>query len=144
VNGFGAKRLVVVGMIGVLVVALVIGLWPVHANVFGDASYSCGSGFLHSTHDWNRDSAALEFQRIGDDAATSLPNQACPNKVESRRDLALLLMGFALALGLIAEVLLDRRRQPKFGTTLLANRQRTNPRPPMSVRRAPSEESSLP
>jgi hypothetical protein len=144
VNGFGAKRLVVVGMIGVLVVALVIGLWPVHANVFGDASYSCGSGFLHSTHDWNVDSAALEFQRSGDDAATSLPNQACPNKVESRRDLALLLMGFALAVGLIAEVLLDRRRQPKFGTTLFANRRRTSPRPPMPIRRAPSEESSLP
>jgi hypothetical protein len=144
VNGFGAKRLVVVGMIGVLVVALVIGLWPVHANVFGDASYSCGSGFLHSTHDWSVDSAALEFQRSGDDVATSLPNQACPNEVDGRRDLALLLMGFALAVGLIAEVLLDRRRQPKFGTTLLANRRRTSARPPMPVRRAPSEESSLP
>ena len=143
-NGFGAKRLVVVGMIGVLVIALVIGLWPVHANVVGDASYSCGSGFLHSTHDWNVDSATFEFQRIGDNAATSLPNQACPNKVESRRDLALLLMGFALAVGLIAEVLLDRRRQPKFGTTLVANRRRTSPRPPMPVRRAAPEESSLP
>ena len=143
-NGFGAKRLVVVGMIGVLVVALVIGLWPVHANVFGDASYSCGSGFLHSAHDWNVDSSALEFQRSGDDAATSLPNIACPNTVDNRRDLALLLMGFALAVGLIAEVLLDRRRQPKFGTTLFANRRRTSPRPPTAVRRTPTEESGLP
>ena len=67
-------------MIGVMVVALVIGFWPVHANVFGDATYSCGSGSLHSTHDWNVDSTALEFQRIGDDAATSLPASVCPEQ----------------------------------------------------------------
>jgi hypothetical protein len=131
-------------MIGVFVAALVIGLWPVHANVFGNASYSCGSGFLHSTHDWNVDSTALQFQRTGDDIATSLPKSACPGKVDDRRDLALLLMAFALAIGLIAEVLLDRRRKPNFGTTLFANRRRIGVRAPMPVRRAPSEESTLP
>jgi hypothetical protein len=131
-------------MIGVVVVALGIGLWPVQANVFGDASYSCGSGFLHSTHDWNVDSNALQYERTGDDAGTSLPTSACPNKVDSRRDLALLLMAFSLAIGLIAQVLLDRRRQPNFGTTLFANRRRSSIRAAMPVRRAPSEESSLP
>ena len=140
----GAKRLVVAAMIGVVVVAVGIGLWPVHANVFGDASYSCGSGFLHSTRDWNLDSNALQNERIGDDTATSLPTSACPNKVESRRDLALLLMAFSLAIGLIAQVLLDRRRRPNFGTTLFANRRVGGVRTPMPVRRAPSEESGLP
>jgi hypothetical protein len=131
-------------MIGVVVAALFIGLWPVHVDVFGDASYSCGSGFLHSTHTWNVDSTALEFDRLANDAATSLPNSACPNKVDGRRDLALLLMAFALAIGLTAEVLLVRRRQPKFGTTFVAGRRRSSLRAPMPVRRAPSEESGLP
>jgi hypothetical protein len=131
-------------MIGVVVVALGIGLWPVHANVFGDASYSCGSGFLHSTHDWNIDSNALQYERTGDDAGTSLPTSACPNKVDSRRDLALLLMAFSLAIGLIAQVLLDRRRRPNFGTTLFANRRGSGVRAPVPVRRAPSDESVLP
>jgi hypothetical protein len=131
-------------MIAVIVIALGIGLWPVHANVYGNASYSCGSGFLHSTHDWNVDSTALEFQRIATNTATSLPASACPDKVDNRRDLALLLMAFSLAIGLIAQLMLDRPRQPNFGTTLFANRRRTSMRAPLAVRRAPSEESSVP
>ena len=140
----GAKRLVAAAMIAVVAVALVIGLWPVHANVFGDASYSCGSGFLHSTRDWNVDSATLDSERIANGTGNSLPSAACPDKVENRRDLALLLIAFSLAIGLIAQVMLDRPRQPNFGTTLLGSRRRGGVRPPMPIRRARSEESSLP
>jgi len=131
-------------MIVVVVIALVIGLWPVHADVYGDASYSCGSGFIHSTHDWNVDSTALEFQRNANDTGTSLPASACPDKVENRRDLALLLMAFGLAIGLIAQLTLDRPREPNFASTFFANRRRGSARAPAPVRRAPSEESSLP
>jgi len=127
----------------VVVVALVIGLWPIHANVFGNSSYSCGSGFLHSNHTWNVDSTKLEFQRSATDTATSLPASACPDKVENRRDLALLLMAFSLAIGLIAELMLGRPGEPTFRSTLFANRRRTV-RAPMPLRRAPSEESSAP
>jgi hypothetical protein len=140
----GAKRLVATAMIAVVAVALGIGLWPVDANVFGDASYSCGSGFIHSRHDWNVDSVTLDTERIANGTADSLPSGACPDKVESRRDLALLLIAFSLAIGLIAEVMLDRPRQPKFGTTLIGSRRRSGVRPPMPIRRARSEESSLP
>ena len=139
----GGKRVVATAMIAVVAVALVIGLWPVHANVFGDASYSCGSGFVHSSHDWNVDSATLDTERIANGTADSLPSGACPDKVESRRDLALLLIAFSLAIGLIAQVMLDRPRQPKFGTTLLAPRRRSGVRPPAPISRARSEESSL-
>jgi hypothetical protein len=119
-------------------------LWPVHANVYGNASYSCGSGFLHSTHDWNVDSTALEFQRSATDTASSLPATACPDKVDNRRDLALLLMAFSLAIGLIAQLLLRRPGEPTFRSTLFANRRRGTVRAPMPLRRAPSEESSAP
>lgn len=131
-------------MIAVIVVALGIGLWPVHANVFGDASYSCGSGFFHSAHTWNVDSSVLRYQRTGDETATSLPASACPDKVSSRRDLALLLMAFSLAIGLIAQLMLDRPRRPNFGSTLWVNRRRSSVRAPMPARRPQSEEPGLP
>ena len=51
-----AQRLIVILIAASIVGALAIGLWPVKANVFGDASYSCGSGFLHSAHTWSVDS----------------------------------------------------------------------------------------
>jgi len=132
-------------MIAGVVLALAIGLWPVHANVFSDSSYSCGSGFLHSTHTWSVDSAAFEFERSGNETdASSLPRDACPNKVNSRRDLALLLLAFSLAIGLMAKLLLDRPRQPNFGTTMFANRRRGGLRAPTPVRRAGPEEPSVP
>jgi hypothetical protein len=131
-------------MIAGVAIALVIGLWPVQADVYGDASYSCGSGFLHSTHDWNVDSTALEFQRNADDTGTSLPASACPDKVENRRDLALLLMAFSLAIGFIAGLMLDRPRQPNVASTFFANRRRGSARAPAPVRQVPSEESSVP
>jgi xanthine/uracil permease len=140
-----ARRLVTVAVIVVVVIALGIGLWPVHANVFSDSSYSCGSGFIHNTHTWNVDSTAFEFERSGNEtAATSLPATACPNKVDSRRDFAVLLLAFSLAIGLIAKLMLDRPRQPNFGTTFFANRRRGNVRAPVSPRRAQSEDPSVP
>jgi hypothetical protein len=132
-------------MIAVVVLALGIGLWPVHANVFSDSSYSCGSGFLHSTHTWNVDSTALEFERSGNETdATSLPASACPNTVDGRRDFALLLLAFSVAIGLMAKLLLDRPRQPNFGTTMFANRRRGIGRAPTPARRAGPEEPSVP
>lgn len=132
-------------MIVALVVALAIGLWPVHANVSGDATYSCGSGFLHNTHDWNVDSTALQFQRSGDGTETGLPVGICPDKVDSRRDLALLVMAFTLALGLLSTLFLDRPRARNFGSTMFANRRRSAVRAPMPVRRAqPEDTSSIP
>jgi len=129
-------------MVAVIVVALGIGLWSVHVNVFGNAKYSCGSGFLHSAHTWDVDSSSLEFQRISsDDSATSLPSSACPDKVANRRDLALLLMAFSLAIGLIAQVMLDRPGEPNFGSTLFLNRRRGSARSPLPLRRAQSEDS---
>jgi hypothetical protein len=125
-----------------IVVALAIGLWPVHANVIGDASYSCGSGFLHSTHDWNVDSSTLEFQRTSTDTGTGLPASVCPDKVDSRRDLALLLAGFSLAIGLLSMLFLDRPREPSFGTTLFASRRRSTARPPLPIARVQPEEPS--
>ena len=139
-----AQRLVAAAMIAVVVAALVIGLWPVHANVFGNSSYSCGSGFFHSHHTWVVDSTALEFQRSATDTATSLPTSACPDKVFNRRDLALFLMAFSLAIGLIAEVILRRPGEPTFRSTLFSNRRPGPVRAPMPLRRAPSEESGAP
>jgi hypothetical protein len=129
-------------MIVALVVALAIGLWPVQANVFGDASYSCGSGFIHSTTDWNVDSTALEFQRTATDTATGLPASICPDKVDNRRDLALLLMAFALAIGLLSTLFFDRSRERNFGSTMFANRRRTSVRAPLPVRRARPEDTT--
>jgi hypothetical protein len=130
-------------MIVGIVVALVIGFWPVHANVFGDATYSCGSGFVHSTRDWNVDSTAFEFQRTGADTATGLPASICPDKVESRRDLALLVLAFSLAIGLISTLFFERSREPNFGSTMFANRRRSTPaRPAMPVRRPQPEDTS--
>jgi hypothetical protein len=102
-----ARRVVVILITVGIVLALGIGLWPVNVNVFGDASYSCGSGLIHSAHDWNQDSQALRFERSGTDTATGLPSTACPNKVDSRRDLALLVVAFSLVFALIAQILLE-------------------------------------
>jgi hypothetical protein len=127
-----------------LVVALAIGLWPVHADVRGESNYSCGSGFLHSTHSWNVDSTALDFQETSTFSASGLPSTVCPDKVDSRRELALLVMGFSLALGLLSMLFLDRGRAPNFGTTLFAGRRRIPARPPLPVPRVQPEEPSTP
>jgi hypothetical protein len=130
-------------MVVAVVVALAIGLWPVHVDVQGDATYSCGSGFVHSSHNWNVDSAALEFQQTSTLTATGLPTDVCPDKVDNRRDLALLVLAFSLAIGLLFTLFLDRPRQPNFGTTMFANRRRPVEGAPMPARGAQSEDPSI-
>ena len=100
------QRTVVYVMAGFFALALIIGFWPVHANVFGSPSYSCGSGFVHSGHRWKVDSASSSNERIGD-TATGTPSQVCPNKVYGRREFALLVLGFALVVGLLTLVLIQ-------------------------------------
>ena len=136
------QRVVVILMVTAIVVALGIGLWPVQANVFGDASYACGSGFVHSTHDWNVDSQTLRFERLATNTATGTPSAVCPNKVDSRRDLALLVLAFSLAVGLIAQILLERPRARSYRSTLWANR-RIIVRPHAPIPRPRSRESSV-
>jgi len=102
------QRGVVYAMAAVLALALLIGFWPVTADVFGSPSYSCGSGFFHSSHKWRTDSATLSNERTATDTATGTPSVVCPNKVDGRRDFALLVIGFALVVGLLALVLLQR------------------------------------
>jgi len=102
-----AQRNVVYAMIAFFALAIGIGFWPVHAAVFGDPSYSCGSGFVHSGHQWKTDSAAAQDERTGNDAATGTPSDVCPNKVYGRRDFALLVIGFAAVVGLLTLVLIQ-------------------------------------
>ncbi len=102
------QRLVVIVMAVGLAAALIVGFWPLHANVFGDATYSCGSGFIHSEHTWNVDSTALQFQRTGDETATGLPASVCPDKVAGAKDLSLLLLAISLAIGLLFTLLFSR------------------------------------
>jgi hypothetical protein len=87
--------------------ALVIGLWPVHADVFGAPSYSCGSGFIYSSHHWKVDSASLTNSRVANDTGQGTPSQICPDKVYSRRDFSLLLGSFALVVGVLALILIQ-------------------------------------
>ena len=84
------RRVVVYLTIVAVAVSLAIGFWPVHANVFGNPSYDCGSGFVHNNGNrYNIDSASLKDQRTATDTATGTPSQLCPDKVHNRRDLAL-------------------------------------------------------
>jgi len=91
----------------VIVVAAVIGFWPVSATVTNGASYSCGSGFVHSRHTWNVDTAALGRRALSIDASSATPVSACPSKVFGRRDLAYVLVGFAFVGGAGALALLQ-------------------------------------
>jgi hypothetical protein len=99
--------LVIAGL--AVVVAAVIGFWPVSVTVMGDSSYSCGSGFLHSRHTWKVDTKALvAHARPGIDTSFSAtPLSACPSKLYEQRDFAYLLVVFALVGGLCGVVLLQ-------------------------------------
>jgi hypothetical protein len=137
------RNLVVATMVVGFAAALIIGLWPVHANVFGDSTYSCGNGFLHSAHDWNVDSNALQFQRSADETATGLPATICPDKVNSRKDLSLLVMAISLAIGLLFTLLFTRPRERTFGSTMFANRRRAPARAPMPFPRPQPEDPGI-
>jgi len=96
-----AQRLVIYLMFAGVAAALIIGFWPVHAAVDGNGSYSCGSGFVHSRHDWRVDSLFSKNARISDETSVGTPAQVCPAVVYDRRDLALLIGGTALVLGIL-------------------------------------------
>ena len=95
------QRLVVYFMFAGVVGALVLGFWPVHAAVDGNGSYSCGSGFVHSRHDWRVDSVFSRNARISEDESVGTPAQVCPALVYDRRDLALLIGGTTIVLGVL-------------------------------------------
>ena len=96
-----AQRLVIYSMFAGVVVALIIGFWPVHAAVDGSGSYYCGSGFVHSRHHWRVDSQFSKNARISDETSVGTPAQVCPSVVYDRRDLALLIGGTTLVLGVL-------------------------------------------
>ena len=104
------QRTVVYFVAAALALALAIGFWPVHANVNGEPSYSCGSGFIHNSSTWRADSEVLRNERNGDNVATGTPSEVCPNKVLNHRDWALLLGAFALVLGVPALALMQREQ----------------------------------
>jgi hypothetical protein len=103
-----------------VVVALVIGFWPVNVTVYGDPSYNCGSGFVHSRHDWRVDSLFSENARTGDDPATGTPARVCPNAVYGRRDLALLIGGVTIVLGVLL-LALTAPRESRSDRAVLAS-----------------------
>ena len=82
---------VYLAILAVGVCVLAIGFLPVHVCFDGNASYDCGSGFVHNNGNrLNIDSwGALSYQRLATDTGTGTPSQVCPIKVHNRRDLAL-------------------------------------------------------
>lgn len=105
------RRVVVYLAIVGVGVSLFIGFWPVNANVYGDPSYSCGSGFVHNnSNQWNVDSASLQFQRTATDTATGTPSQVCPDIVHNRRNLAVFVMVSASVVGWLGVVFTAGRR----------------------------------
>ena len=121
-----AQRSVVYVMIAVVAVALAIGLWPVHAAVFGDPSYNCGSGFFHSGHKWKQDSQLSRNERTGKDDAAGPPSQVCPSKVYNNRDSAILLAAFAVVIGVVVLALIqgpdNRQNRAIFASMRLRKR----------------------
>jgi hypothetical protein len=89
-------------MSAAIALALLIGFWPVHANVNGVPSYSCGSGFIHNSNKWKTDSQLLQNSASGGEEAPGTPSEVCPDKVLNRRDWALLIGAFAVVPGGLA------------------------------------------
>ena len=123
------QRVVVYLMIAGLAVALLIGFWPVKVSVVGDASYACGSGFLHSQHTWVTDGKVLVDQRTGAiDKGTGTPRTECPDKILNNRDLALWIGGFLLVFGVLTLALTatpqNRSSQAIFATQRLRSSKR--------------------
>jgi hypothetical protein len=112
--------LVVYFMFAGVAVALVLGFWPLTASVYGNPSYSCGSGFVHSRHDWRVDSVISANARTSDDSATGTPARVCPAVVYDRRDLALLIGGTTLVLGVLL-LALTAPRESRADRAVLAS-----------------------
>jgi len=115
-----AQRLVIYFMCAGVAVALIIGFWPVHAAVDGNGSYSCGSGFVHSRHDWLVDSLFSRNARTSEEASVGTPAQVCPSLIYDRRDLALLIGGTTLVLGVLL-LALTAPRESRADRAVLAS-----------------------
>lgn len=113
-------------MSAAIALALLIGFWPVHANVNGVPSYSCGSGFIHNGSTWKTDSQLLQNSASGGEEAPGTPSEVCPNKVLNRRDWALLIGAFALVLGIPALAMMqgeqDRTSRAIFASMRIRRR----------------------
>jgi hypothetical protein len=114
-------------MIGGVLVALLIGFWPVHVAVWGNDSYHCGSGFVHSRQHWRNDSPESRNSRLADaDESLGTPAQLCPAAVYDRRDLALLVGGVSLVGGILLIALtappVDRRDRAALASLRLNRR----------------------
>ena len=114
-------RIVVYLMIGAVGVSLFVGFVPLYANVYGNPSYNCGSGFVHNNGDqWNIDSQSLVYQRTATDTATGTPSQVCPNKVHNMRDWAVFILVMAIVIGWLNVVFTagprDRISRAMFGS----------------------------
>ena len=83
-------------------VAALIGFWPQSITVVGDASYSCGSGLIHSRHTWKVDTRALRAGSPPLGSSSATPNSACPSKVYVPRDFAFVVAAVALVLAVVA------------------------------------------
>jgi hypothetical protein len=94
-------------------VAALIGFWPQSITVAGDASYSCGSGFIHSRHTWKVDTRALRTGSPPLGSSSATPNSACPSKVYGPRDLAFVIAAFAMLLAAVVAVA-DDTEAPDF------------------------------
>jgi len=92
----------VLGVAGiVLVVAVILGFWPLSVTLGDGTSYSCGSGFIHSRHTWTVDTRAVGPALRPGPSSTATPESACPARVYGRRDFALLVAGVAIVGGII-------------------------------------------
>lgn len=114
------QRVVTYVMFAGVAFSLILGFWPIHAAVDGSSSYNCGSGFVHSRHDWRVDSLYSRNARTSEDASVGTPAQVCPAVVYDRRDLALLLGGTTLVLGVLL-LALTAPRESRADRAVLAS-----------------------
>jgi hypothetical protein len=123
------QRVVVYLMIAGGAVAILIGFWPVRVDVVGDASYYCGSGFVHSQHTWVRDGRALINERSGTlGEGNGLPRTVCPDKILNNRDLALWIGGFVVVFGVLILALTARPQSRSTQAILASQRLRSSQR----------------
>jgi hypothetical protein len=104
------QRLVAYLMVAGLGAAALIGFWPVYANVVGDPSYYCGSGFVHHQHHWVVDGKLMANERFGGTDTSGTPRKDCPSKIIQNRDLALLVAALTVVVGVLALALFAERQ----------------------------------
>jgi hypothetical protein len=118
------QRVVGYLMVAGIAITLIIGFWPVHVAVYGNPSYDCGSGFVHSRQHWRNDSLASLNSRTANDAATGTPREVCPPAIYDRRDLALLIGGTTLVAGVLLLALTAPREDRRDRAVLASMRLR--------------------